>query len=698
MQEILRLEERVRNALQLGESHFREFKSAYAGAPTERNPRDPKEVAKDIAETLVAFANADGGELLVGVEDDASISGVPYREPVLEVLVRAPEQRVLRQSPLPDPLIGRVEIDGKLILYFSVEKSTKHIHLTSDGRCIQRRDRSNEPTPVERIEFERQEQRSRAYDREFVDEADVVDLDPALLEKVGTRVALAMSPEKCLQLLGVADYAAGRVRIRRAALLLFARDISHWHPRCGVRLLRVRGTQVLHDNEYNVVQDEMILGNVLQVITKTWEALRPHLIQVRRAGGLFEEQTLYPEDACLEALVNAVAHRDYSVEGRLIELFIFEDRLEVRSPGELLSTIPLTALRELKGFHESRNALLTRVLRELDYMREVGEGVRRMFRLMRTHELVPPELASEQGSFAVTLRHTSSFSEADQKWLEQFAKIPLTRDERIVVLLGRRRVPLSPQQIWDALEIVDTEDYRKVVESLQGKGLLRTMMDSELVSRRAEQLGVPRRQVARFDLREPADVERRRSEVLAGFAQLGRRDRLRGIDYETVRIGLPLDNPYRAFLSRSARLLGLVNDDHVPSAALDALWAATQGEVASAAQTQLIPPESESKYETGAEDLVDASRAGTIVLRSLPPEVTQSEIYAVVRSHGPIRFVSIPLDVVTGKRQGIALIQMRDLSAQAPAIRALRDARFRGFRVIVDWEPIGDIPSETTPH
>ena len=64
--DILRLKERLDIAIELGESHFREFKSCYEGPPTKKTPRDPKKICQDVARTLVAFANADGGELLVG--------------------------------------------------------------------------------------------------------------------------------------------------------------------------------------------------------------------------------------------------------------------------------------------------------------------------------------------------------------------------------------------------------------------------------------------------------------------------------------------------------------------------------------------------------------------------------------------------------------------------------------------------------
>ena len=74
--DIVNLEERARTAISLGESHFREFKSAMQGPPGSKTSRETKSICKDIGEALVAFANADGGELLIGVEDDGTITGI----------------------------------------------------------------------------------------------------------------------------------------------------------------------------------------------------------------------------------------------------------------------------------------------------------------------------------------------------------------------------------------------------------------------------------------------------------------------------------------------------------------------------------------------------------------------------------------------------------------------------------------------
>ena len=412
MVERLELEERILTGIELGESHFREFKSAYAHKPNAiMEARPLKEICRDIGDALVSFSNADGGELFIGVEDDGSITGIPHKSNHLEAMKTAYINYVHQQTPLSPPSIKIIERNNKKILYFRVVKSTQVVHLTSDGRCLQRFDRDNRPVPAERIQSDRQESISREYDRNFISNATLRDLDIGLIESIVEQLAPGYSPEKLLQFLDLAEFGVDGLKLRRAALLLFANDIAQWHPRCAVRILRIRGTEIGTGHDYNVQEDDMITKNVVSILESAWDALRPHLARTKfQANALFRESIIYPEEACREALINAVAHRDYSIEGKPIEILIFDDKMEVRSPGRLLSQISIAELRDLRGTHQSRNVFIARVLRELGYMREMGEGIRRIYASVRTFELVPPEISSDQNSFVVTLFNKSIFS------------------------------------------------------------------------------------------------------------------------------------------------------------------------------------------------------------------------------------------------------------------------------------------------
>ena len=499
--------DRAKTAISLGESHFREFKSALDGRPGEKLKRPVRDICINISQTLVGFANADGGELLVGVEDSGEITGlIGFTEEEFSLLQEAPKSHVHASTPLPEVRRFRLELDGKPVLYFSVPKSTRYVHVTSDGRCLQRRDLETVPVAAEAIQFDRDEQKSREYDRQFVDGVSADDLDLDLVRVVSDQVMRGMSAERCLQYLELGEYGMAQLRLRRGALLLFAKHPSRWHPRLQVRILKVDGDEIRTGEAYNVVTDQIISGNILTLVDQAWEGLRPYLVHTKfDKTGRFEQRSMYPELACREALLNAIAHRDYSEEGKGVEIYIFDSHLEFRNPGALLSTIKLEDISQAKGVHQSRNTNVARVLRELGYMRELGEGMRRIYELMHKNELAPPALASTAEDFRITLTHRPLYSERDQLWLSQFDMLNLDREQKAVVLLGQEGRIFSAQQIWDAVGIVDTEHYRKLVVRLQTLDVLRSPMDREKAQRVARSRKIPFRQFPRYSIRVPGE-------------------------------------------------------------------------------------------------------------------------------------------------------------------------------------------------
>jgi ATP-dependent DNA helicase RecG len=660
--ESLTLPERVAAALSLGESHFREFKSALEGPPSDKRPRDPKLVRRDIGEALVAFANADGGELLVGVEDDGEVTGVPHGAKDIESFLRAWTTNVHPDTPLQPPRLTRVEFDGTLVLYFSIEKSAARIHLTSDGRCLQRRDTESVPVPTESILFERQERLSREYDREFIDGGDPSVLDLEAVARIGDDIAPGLSPEKVLQLLDLAEYSGPGVRLRRAAVLLLAKDVRHWHPRCEVRILRVAGTELSTGRSYNVISDKHINGCILDLITRSWDEIRPHLVETRLSpGGRFEEQVRYPEDACREALTNAIAHRDYSIEGRAIEVYVFDDRLEIRSPGALLSTVSIAGIKSLEGVHQSRNTVVARTLRELGYMREMGEGFRRIYQLMRAHDLVEPELAADDQSFVVSLRHESVFSDADRRWIEAYEHFELEKDEEKILLLGRSGESLSVQQIMDALGFVDTENYRALIERLQRKGLLES-----LPKKRNQTRASPRWKVV-----QPKEANEFYGELLQGVREVFDGGSLTKRELSRVAEHLSPASPYNPdALSFTLRQLRLVDGGGAPLGRLKAVLDTPQNrqERPPARVSETVPKEH-----------------STLFIGNLPSDADPNALASLFGAFGKVLRVQIPRDYHRKDRnRGYGFITMDSEAAAEEAAAGLEGADLSGRSIRIE--------------
>lgn len=502
MDDILLLADKVRNTLILGESHFREFKSALEGRPNHKKARLTRSICSDIGEALVSFANADGGAILIGVEDDGTITGIPHSEEDIQIMLNAIKTHVYHGQQLPINNANKLVLESKTILYFSVSKGTTMIYQLPGGRCVRRKDKMTMPASVDQIHFERQEIKSREYDSQYVDGADVTDLDVKLLQGIADQYIKGLSVERYLQQIGLAEYAQNGLRLKRAALLLFAVDIDRWHPRCQVRFLKVKGNTLEAGEKYNVISDETVKGNIFELVIKSWEHLRSYLAYKTEFGSnaQFEQKYIYPEDAVREAILNAIAHRDYSI-ANAIEIYIFNDRMEIKSPGALISTLTIESLYDLEGSHESRNSYISRVLRENNLMRELGEGMKRIFSLMQEQELQKPELYSNGLWFRVTLSNKTIFSPKQIEWLRQFDQYALTKNQKQIVLLGIGDKEISANDIFKALNTENLELFTKEVSGLRNMNLLTELMTSQQAYNLAKKQKKDKKDIARYKVR-----------------------------------------------------------------------------------------------------------------------------------------------------------------------------------------------------
>lgn len=511
--ELLPLQQKIQNTISAGESHFREFKSALRGAPGQKSPRPVKEICDDIAEALVAFSNADGGELLVGVEDNGDVSGVPHSDTDIQLILSDWKSRVQMnpndsRTHLPIQMAQLVLLAQGKVLFFSVTKGTRQIFQLTSGRCVRRRDKATEPANVNQMWFEAQEAESRAYDQQFVDGTAIGDLDVSRVAAVAAQYLAGMTPEFYIQQVGLGEFGMGGLRLRKAALLLFAKDVIRWHPRSQIRVLKISGTELKSGDQYNVTSDEPRTGNIFELLTTSWELLRPFLTTKTQFGSdaRFDQQYLFPEQACREALINAIAHRAYNIMNP-IEVFIFDDRIEIRSPGALLSTITVQGLEQLQGVHESRNPLIARVLRESKFMRELGEGMKRIFESMEQRDIEKPRLYSNTNSFSITLQNRTIYTQQQELWLSVFKDYQLTPLQKRIVVAGMGEHLLSRSDIESAMRNDDRDTYDKTVTRLRNLGALIEVRSNPSAARYAKNHGISKDKVPRFKVIVPGSQE-----------------------------------------------------------------------------------------------------------------------------------------------------------------------------------------------
>jgi ATP-dependent DNA helicase RecG len=415
-------------------------------------------------------------------------------------MLAAVKTHVYAGQVLPLTFATRVIIRGKTVLFFAVTKGTTQIYQLPNGRCVRRKDKECLPVSFQDIQFERQEIRSREFERQFVDGPTVADLDQEELQIAANSYLKGLSVERYLQQVGLSEYSPGGLRLRMAALLLFAKDIRRWQPRCQIRILRVLGTALGAGDKYNAKEDITEEGNILRLLVRGWDLLRTaFLVQRTQFTGAarFDTKFVYPEQACREALINAIAHRDYSTQNG-IDIFVYDDRMEVKSPGSLLSTLRVNDLQELKGAHESRNPLIARVLREHRYMRELGEGMRRIFEAMEQSDLEKPLLVSEGQSFSIVLSSKSLFNQREEDWLSLFQTSTLSRLQKRIVVAGIDGKELSPETIYRAMNTEDRDTYDLEVTGLRKSGILHESRSSSAAQQMARNKRTPKGKIPRF--------------------------------------------------------------------------------------------------------------------------------------------------------------------------------------------------------
>jgi ATP-dependent DNA helicase RecG len=407
--------------LRSGEGQFTEFKSCYDQHPkTGKKARSLKIVAKDVAICLAELANTDGGTLLVGVENDGRVTGAPYNDDEIAALRTTAASSWKR--PIPYSFEAHESPDG-IVLVFEIDPQIDVFTLT-DGRTPYRVKADTVWLPEGEVRALKRSKAGTLFERTIVSDASLNDLNPKLLDRFRESIGLPndiSNGEMLVQYdLGVRD--GGEVRPTLAACLLFGKQpMTRFHERAGINFRKFEGTVALTGSRNNERMDKTIEGPLPVLLEETFRLLQTQIGVSRKLRDLFfEERPEYPTFAWQEAIVNAVAHRDYSLRGNETEVRMFDDRLEFKNPGLPPEPVTIEELQQRKPVHASRNPRIMRVLKALKFVRERGEGLPRMFEETEQSFLSPPELQTEGRFFKLTLRSTLIFDDETMSWLRTF--------------------------------------------------------------------------------------------------------------------------------------------------------------------------------------------------------------------------------------------------------------------------------------
>ncbi len=434
--------------------------------------KEPKEMLRH----LIGFANADGGLLVVGIEDDGEITGFNYPK------AHQPEEFIhalynLQKMPIPvtHHLLDVTNNKGQPdhILVFDVCASYNQVMISHDGRVFLRsKDETLELNFEQRLQLE-YEKGQRAFEERSIETADFDDLDMALLEQYRLKLNTDRTIEEILK---ARNLITKEGKLTNACILLFGKEPTRYFPNARLRFLRYEGKAPLTGKAFNVVKEFMLEEPIPKLLESAKSVLKSQLREFQRLddNGQFIKIDEYPEFAWLEGIVNAITHRSYSNQGDCIRISMFDDRLEIFSPGGLPRPVTLENMYYTRF---SRNPKIARILYEFGWVKELNEGVNRMVQEMQDYQLNRPSYF-EPNENAVKLILENNIEHRTLRELEHIENIltqdvmsTLNQSEILVLQYLYTHKTISVKSVKDILNRSHITASR-ILKGLEQKGIL----------------------------------------------------------------------------------------------------------------------------------------------------------------------------------------------------------------------------------
>lgn len=338
---------------------------------------------KALAVPIVAFANADGGVIAIGVSDKTrKIEGVDQHAEKLNELLRVPFDFCNPSIPVTYSYMPCTDKDGKQnrILLMHIPASM-FLHTNQADEAFMRvGDKSRKLSFDERVQL-MYDKGERFFEDTAVHGATTDDINIEAVAEYINLIGYTKSPQQYLQENNgfVTTNKQGQEAVSTACILLFGKNPQKFFPRARTRFIRYDGIDEKVGAEMNVIKDVTFEGTILNQVKKTIEFIETQVREHTFLGqnAQFITKRDYPEFVIQEMVVNSCCHRAYSIKGTEIQIKMFDDRLVFESPGKLPGMVKPTNIRNT---HFSRNPKIAAFLKAYHYVKEYGEGVDRIYR------------------------------------------------------------------------------------------------------------------------------------------------------------------------------------------------------------------------------------------------------------------------------------------------------------------------------
>lgn len=362
--------------------------------------------SSDLAKLVTALYNTRGGTIIFGVTDETrQLVGVVNPQGVEGGIVN-----ILRARCSLDvmPSIEVFSHQGKEFVVVTCPQGVRKPYLISgETRPYVRMGASNREAQDEEVRRLYIEGHEGGFEALPCRGATIADLSRSLMaaylrqREATSGHRLGLSWEEALRSLGGLARQGEMWTPTHAGVMLFAEDPQRLVAQAEVACVRFKGADVV-----SYVDRRDLHGPLYQLVDDAEQFIYRHMKIGRRIEGFVGvEYREYPREAVREAIVNAVVHRDYGRSGQRIRVFMFDDRIEVYSPGTLPPGVSLEKMRRFEPQSVLRNPIIVGVFRDLgsQYIERLGTGVRRIAAAMEAYGLPKPQFEEVGSEFRVTL-------------------------------------------------------------------------------------------------------------------------------------------------------------------------------------------------------------------------------------------------------------------------------------------------------
>lgn len=460
---------------------------------------------KALAIPIVAFANADGGTIVIGVSDKTrKIEGVDQNIEKLNELLRVPLDFCNPSVSITSELLPCTDKDGNenhIILMHIPASSELHAN-QADEAFMRVGDKSRKLSFEERIQL--MYDKGERYDEDTaVYGATVDDIDMAAVERYIELIGYTKSAKQYLHENNgfITTNAKGEQQVSVACILLFGKYPQKFFPRGRTRFIRYKGTEERVGAEMNVIKDVTFEGTILDQVKATIAYLETQVEEHTFLGqhGQFVTNRDYPKFVIQEMVVNACCHRAYNIKGTEIQIKMFDNRLVFESPGRLPGTVKPSNIRHT---HFSRNPKIAQFLKAYDFVKEFGEGVDRVCRELEANgtphlsfhlddfilKITVPKVAENSNKVAEKVAENSNkvaekVAEANKKVTERLIEKANAHGERLtanrikILELMLEDPYISRADLAKNIGISETSIYRNI-EVMRGRYLRRVGPDN----------------------------------------------------------------------------------------------------------------------------------------------------------------------------------------------------------------------------